>query len=278
MSNSSWIDDLLDNLAHPHIDLGLDFAWSGSRQVVMHQHDCYQLEYFYKGDGLIVIGEDRYQVNPGDLFIINPGIEHYLQSSEEQPLEGITFKFELHHEGRTPRFPGLVANLSSLSTVQRRELENHLRNVCAAANYSRIGNKQLAASLMCVFFVLLARYLRELEQITDVFDNASQCKRIAEYIDLNYASRITLEDLSEMAGWRPQYLCKQFAKEMGTSPISYLVDKRIEAAKTLLRSTRLPVSEVGFRAGFVDAYNFSKRFKSKVGVSPKSFRTREHIK
>jgi len=267
-----WRDDLLHALRHPTIMFAQDLAWHGSRSIPGHNHDCYQLDYFYKGTGSVSIGQTEYTVRAGDLFIVNPNIHHDSRAAIDRPMEGISFKFDLRENGEGPSFPPLVANLGLLSRIQQRELETYLRKACGEANIDSDESQRLAAALLSVFFILLLRYLADADHLASQHSGLGPCERVMEYIRRHYARQITLDDLAPVAGLEPRYLCRRFSKEMGLPPIAALTRERMSAAKKLLLNTKLPITEIGIRVGYQDTYHFSKRFKEVIGVSPKRFR------
>ena len=68
------------------------------------------------------------------------------------------------------------------------------------------------------------------------------------------------------------YLNRIFKKETGMTLSEYISVKRIDRAKLLLLTTRMPVSEVAMSVGFQSFSYFSKIFKKRVGVEPSKFR------
>ena len=63
-----------------------------------------------------------------------------------------------------------------------------------------------------------------------------------------------------------------FNREMGCSPISYLIERRISESKRLLAATRIPVQQISRQLGFSSPSYFSQSFRRATGVSPAEFR------
>lgn len=271
--SKSWRDELLTVISRPKIIGGADLSWHVGRTVPPHLHDFYQLDYFYDGHGTVVVNSKRYIVHPGDLFASNPGETHEFQAAAHRPMEGITFKFRLGEEEHRRIFPNYIGNLARLSTSHRLELERYLRWACIEANSPDDESRLLAASLIPVFFIVLVRYLREIDGLAESVSERGSVQSVLRYIRRHYNRPLTLSDLSRIAGLNPRYLCGKFTMETGLSPMAALTRERIEAAKNLLTSTTLPISEIGTRVGYPDPYHFSKRFKEMTGVSPRQFRS-----
>jgi AraC-like DNA-binding protein len=65
---------------------------------------------------------------------------------------------------------------------------------------------------------------------------------------------------------------KIFKDIMGVSPHSYVIQKRMDIAKTYLIDKNKSIKEIALELGFADAYAFSKQFRKCVGLSPSEFR------
>ena len=84
--------------------------------------------------------------------------------------------------------------------------------------------------------------------------------------------KIDLDELAEIAHLNKSYLVRQFKKTFGVSPISYLINIRMEYAKKFLTETNLPIKAVAASCGYNDPSFFNYYFKKTYGVSPESFR------
>ena len=99
-----------------------------------------------------------------------------------------------------------------------------------------------------------------------------ECIFVENYINDHYKENITLDQLAELAYVNKYYLAHTFKKQKGISPINYLLEKRIEEAKYLLRTTNLSVNEIGRIVGFSSQSYFAQSFKRALGKTPLEFR------
>jgi len=90
-------------------------------------------------------------------------------------------------------------------------------------------------------------------------------------IEAHYDERLDLEALAKAAHLSKPHFCTAFRRAFGVAPITYLIQRRMEAAATLLRDTSLNVGEVGRLVGYDDLYHFSKLFKRYFGMPPSLF-------
>lgn len=98
-------------------------------------------------------------------------------------------------------------------------------------------------------------------------------KSVLEYIEVNYATALSLEELAKVAGMNPKYFCRVFHSVTHQSPMDYVNFYRIEKAAHLLDSTDLSVTAVGSECGFWESSYFSKVFRKYKGITPKKYRT-----
>lgn len=93
------------------------------------------------------------------------------------------------------------------------------------------------------------------------------------YLEENYTTHISGEELSKKIGIGASYLSKLFKEKIGVSPPEYLVNLRMEQAQRLLSSEApLMIMEVAEAVGYTDAGHFSRLFKKKFGMWPSEYR------
>ena len=94
---------------------------------------------------------------------------------------------------------------------------------------------------------------------------------VCRYLEEHYARRITLEELSALAGLSKYYLLRCFTRQKGITPYRYLETVRVEQAKALL-GRGAPPAEAALRAGFADQSHFNRFFKTLIGLTPSQYR------
>ena len=95
---------------------------------------------------------------------------------------------------------------------------------------------------------------------------------VKKYLDENYASRISLDDLCNRFFISKYYLTHSFKEQFGLSITNYLLSVRITYAKQLLRFSSKTVEEIGYEVGIGAPAYFSRVFKEIEGVSPSVYR------
>src|SRR2546425_11950745 len=95
-------------------------------------------------------------------------------------------------------------------------------------------------------------------------------------MDRDYAEPLDVPALARAAFMSPGHFSRSFRAAFGETPYSYLMTRRIERAKALLRRGDLTVTEVCFALGCSSLGSFSSRFTELVGQSPSAYRARSH--
>jgi AraC family transcriptional regulator len=97
-------------------------------------------------------------------------------------------------------------------------------------------------------------------------------RRVIEYIEENLDGDLSLEAMAAEVDISPIYLARAFKAAVGQSPHRYVLARRVERAKELLRNTEMQVVDVALSSGFSSQSHLSYWFQRYVGVSPAAYR------
>lgn len=101
-------------------------------------------------------------------------------------------------------------------------------------------------------------------------------RRVRDRMDRDYAEPLDMAELARGAHMSPGHFQRSFRKAYGETPYSYLMTRRVERAKALLRGGELSVTEVCFAVGCTSLGSFSSRFTELVGQTPSAYRAGSH--
>jgi len=96
--------------------------------------------------------------------------------------------------------------------------------------------------------------------------------KVVAYIESNYNSPVSIDEMSNYSGISKYYLIKIFKQLMHVTPYQYLLEFRIHKAKYFLDTTDLSISQIGSEVGFNDAWHFMRIFKKITGATPSEWR------
>ena len=107
-------------------------------------------------------------------------------------------------------------------------------------------------------------------------ENLAHLRRARDLIDREYAGALDVAALARAALMSTAHFSRQFRATYGETPYAYLMTRRIERAKALLRRGDISVSEVCWAVGCTSLGSFSARFTRLVGETPTAYRARDH--
>jgi AraC-like DNA-binding protein len=98
--------------------------------------------------------------------------------------------------------------------------------------------------------------------------------RVRDLIDRAYAEPLDIAALARSASVSEAYFSRSFKAAFGETPHQYVMSRRMERAKALLRAGELSVTDVCMAVGFSSLGSFSAQFKRVVGETPSAYRAR----
>lgn len=123
-----------------------------------------------------------------------------------------------------------------------------------------------------MILMLFSRFMRE--AVPHVWTTDERLKRVIDYIHGHIADDIDIDVLAGEACITKPYLIRIFKRELGTSPLQYINNKKVERAQLLLYTTNMPVKEVAYALGFSDHSYFIRMFRKMSGLTPQEYRER----
>jgi AraC family transcriptional regulator len=97
-------------------------------------------------------------------------------------------------------------------------------------------------------------------------------RRLRDFIDAHLTQPLTLGDLAEVACLSEFHLARMFRASFGLPPAAWIAQQRLDRARTLLRTTTLPLEQVALRCGYANSSHLSHRFRAALGATPSAFR------
>lgn len=113
------------------------------------------------------------------------------------------------------------------------------------------------------------RRVHELRKRTGLSKPVSDC---IEYLEYHLEQKIDFPALAASLGYDDDYFSRKFKSETGLSPHEYLMEKRFDRAKFLLRSTNQSVKEISARLQFCSQSHFTKQFRQRFDITPAAYR------
>lgn len=101
-----------------------------------------------------------------------------------------------------------------------------------------------------------------------------QVKLVLEYIEHHLDHHLSLAEIAQQSGLSPFHFARRFRQTTGESPHQYVVSRRLETARRLLKETDLPVNQIALMTGFSSQGHFTQTFTKRWGQPPRQYRLR----
>ena len=248
----------------------------------LHMHPFTEIFFITSGQGTVQIGDEIVSVKESDLILINPNCSHTERSvSSSNPLEYIVFAINNLAIGISPSNLTNDDTKDTLNTYKilnfnkkKSEILYNLNTLIRELEEKNLNYELACKSILTLFLIQVMRNTSSDIFITENFEKINiECMKIKNYIDSHYSENITLDFLSNLTYVNKFHLVHLFTKEMGISPINYLINKRIDESKNLLSTTNYSIRDISSIVGFSNSSYFSQMFKKITGISPKDFRS-----
>lgn len=248
-----------------------------------HFHPFTEIFFITHGNGIMEIDYIDVAVKEGDLIIINPNCPHTEKSSYNymDQLEYIVFginNLTLANKS-LPQLNGETPNPTYYKIMNFNNNKNvilYYLNTLVHEVEEKESNYELACkSILTLFIIYISRNAQSTLLIADNPEKLNiECVKIKNYIDSHYSENITLDILSNLSYVNKFHLVHLFTKQMGISPINYLINRRIEESKNLLTTTNYTIRDISTIVGFSNSSYFSQMFKKFTGYSPKMYKNK----
>ncbi|MBD2258208.1 AraC family transcriptional regulator [Pseudanabaena sp. FACHB-2040] len=162
-----------------------------------------------------------------------------------------------------PHFATADPLVQQIGLALKRALEN-------AGSGSRLYAETMTTALM----VHLLQYYSAQQLTLPIYSGGlpyPQLRRIVDYIQAHLDQDLSLRDLAAVVQLSPHYFSQLFKQSTGVTPHQYVIQRRVERAKELLKQTQLTLADVARVVGFVDQSHFHRHFKRLVGITPRAF-------
>ena len=202
------------------------------------------------GKGIFQINGKQYALSGGKMFVIPPFVETYYEADSEDPWEYIWVGFT----GTPPLQLGDYYDIpGALHIFQHMKACHELHN----------GKTEFILAQLWELFSFLMEENSTKENPVD---------KVLNLIHSQYMTPLTVQQMADSVHLERTYFSKIFSEKMGISPQQYLIEYRMNQAKTFLR-LGYSVTTTATSVGYSDIYNFSKIFKQRFGEAPSHYQS-----
>ncbi len=243
-----------------------------------------------EGTAIVNIAGNKYELQPHHLYLIPPFVKH------DDICHG-HFEHYYIHIYEDPRSPlRILEDWKFPFCLQAGELERQLchrlcqlnpqMHLTQSAPSSYDNSRGLFESLRRnkmrmlfeqvesrgIIYQLIARFLAEAKPKTKNCD--SRIQKAIQYMRQNIHRQVDFEQLVELSCMSKDHFIRTFRREMGITPMRYIIERKMEHAQLLLTTGDMPVKAIAYAIGYFDHSYFNRLFKKEVGMTPQQYRDR----
>ncbi len=244
-----------------------------SRPLHRHESVC-ELLLVYKGTGIYHTGKKSFPLQVGDVIYYNQGDLHEVENTGNTEIGTYCIGISNLHIKGIPKNclvqqdgPFVCHSFSRFSSML---------SLCEQIYHLEDGGpeEQISAQLLCTAFIVMAYSLTDLPvSFLSTQQDEALFQKIQRYLDLHYTDTLSLSEIAQAIGCSPSHVSHVFRKSSGTTPMQYVIRRRIGHAQTLLISTSYTVTQIASLVGYDNTNYFSTQFSKVVGMSPTHYRT-----
>lgn len=250
-----------------------------------HWHKEVELIYIKKGKLELGINDKTFEINEGELCIINSGEIHYFFPCQDCirlviQFDTSIFENKYFQNQENYDFKNLIDRTPSISSMWEPIQQNKVSKLILEMEkeYSeKLDGYQFA--IKARMFDLILAIIRELpkESSRESFSNTNRIslqkiEKILIFVEENFMEPLVLEDAASYIGFTTSYFAEFFKKHTGISFVLYLNKFRITRSQQYLLSEDISITEISYRVGFSNVKTFNRLFKKEVGCSPTHFK------
>lgn len=253
--------------------------------VPLHWHGEFEINFIISGCAEFICGDSRFISSAGDIIVITPNMLHaiYPRENFRQLYDTVVFSGEMLGISENDRCAAecvkpIVKGTSKITPritpghVYYSELRTAVGNIfsCAKGDSPRLD--MLMKSELLRFFWLLQESGDVVQTDGNPAGKSETVRPAIEYMNENFAEKITVEQLAETVHVSKSYFMRLFKETAGVSAIEYLSQIRIKSACEILSVTNKTAAETALECGFGNLSNFNRQFRNIMGCSPKEYR------
>ena len=230
-----------------------------NKPVFVEGRDFYSLTYRYSGRVAISTEDGTVESGADSITFMPKGVSYTTEVLEDVHMATVHFDFECEVP---PRVPAVIdGDVTAVRSLFKTLMKN------SAGESARLSE-------MSVLYEILA----ELDRMSQSSASGSVPRKIEysrELMEREYrAPYFSVGYLADEVGVSAAYLRREFGQAYGVSPVEYLKELRIGAAKRLLLTERLSVAQIAAECGYTSASYFIQDFHKATGESPGAYRKR----
>jgi AraC family transcriptional regulator len=246
----------------------LDWTYDGLRP---------QLQFTFDGGRAIAAFQDApargVSCAPGSFMLLSPGMRARIRPST--PLEMLSLTYPADVLAGHADLTGYIAAIAGDLPITTKD--PGVRALAMEARRALIEEADPDRRYMAALGkAMLARALQAIDQGAPprgrVAISPFKLRRVVDHIEARLDSKISVQELAELAGLSSAHFTRAFRQATGEAPHHFILDRRVARVRELLRDPALNLATVAARAGFASHAHMSSVFRRRLNLTPAAYR------
>jgi AraC-like DNA-binding protein len=251
------------------------------RRVDVHWHDFYELLHVTGGRAVHRLNGAAQELVPGSTVLLTPADFHEISTRSDEPLSYYNVVvdpalLESRLDDGLPDGPERTAWV----LPEAADLRADFARLWNESALDRPGAPAMMEAVVQCILIELARRCTQ-ASATGAGDHRlreqTDLRKAVLFVDRHFREPLSLAGVAAQVHLSPNYFSERFREFTGTSFQTYLQQRRLAFAQSLLAATRLGVTEVCHAAGFNSLSHFGRAYRSRYGESPTAFRSTAEV-
>jgi AraC-like DNA-binding protein len=268
---------------------------SSNQHIESHSHEFVEFVMVCEGQGTHTYKGESFVITQGDVFIIEPDVEHSyhvgpkdclivynvlfsptILAEELKALSSVTSFVGFFYLEPFLRNSAEFESRLTLRPLEQLELRQLLDRMVREYGEKEAGYRFLIKTKLMEMFIFLSRCYEKMDQsaYSGISDDKQIMRQMGEFIELHHAQPLSLAQISQLSRMSANSFMSKFKEFHGKSFLEYRTEVRIRVAQKLLDDTDLKVTAIAKEVGFDDLSHFNRMFKQVSGMSPNLYRKR----
>lgn len=253
--------------------------------VPWHWHDELEIVVITEGTASFATDRERLELRAGEGCVVNVGIVHGVWNggADECALRSIVFHPRLiggaaesvyWQKHLFPLLENRAFQILKLSPEQHADMLEEMKRAWRQCAEEPDGFEITVRNELSMLLFKLSKQVATSAggQSERVRRNEERLKKMLSYIRAHFSEELSVREISEAAAVSESECIRCFRNSIGTTPIRYVKQLRLQEAAQLLVSTEKKIIEIGNDCGFREMNYFSRSFREQFGVTPTEYR------
>lgn len=228
-------------------------------EIERQHYPAYTFEYIIAGKGTLTVDGQTVYPEAGDVYLLQPRNTVHYYSDPQDPWKKIWLNI----------YGTLIGDLLRLYQIDSYILFPNFQNGSYLERILQAAEEggDTTGKILLILHEMMAA-------LSEFINRKAQnpAYLIRDYINKNLDKQLKIEELCDLVHLSKSSIIRLFNQEFNATPYSYMMNRKVQLANTLLTKTTLPIRDVASQLGFSDAHNFSTFYKKVTGTSPGKFR------